>query len=110
MGKQFKESTERRMVKVVDEWSPCYPNNEVQLSIVLRGIKPYPKASEDKMTYYVKVTAWGMDDFGVELEYKIVGQRAIAEGRYDFWKHYIFDRVPDGIDKEWFYEHGFTRI
>ena len=94
------------MVKVVDNWYPCYPNNEVCLSIVLRSYKPYPKAGDDKTIYYVKVMAWGMDDTGVELEFD--GSRGCVESRYSFWKEHIFDKVPDGIDIKWFYEHGFV--
>ena len=110
MGKQFKERTESRTIEVTDDWCN-YPDNKVKLSIILRGIKPYPKAGEDKRKYYVRVMAWGMDDFGVTMDYEstITGDfgRQYAEGVYDFWKEYIYDRVPEGVNREWFYEHGF---
>lgn len=108
MGKQFKERTEHRMVKVTDDWFPCYPNGEIDLSITLRSYKPYPGAGEKHTVYCVKIAAWGLDDTGVELEFSIEDGRGYAEGRYAFWKKHIFDKVPDGIDMMWFYEHGFV--
>lgn len=105
--KQFKQKREERMVQVTDDWYPCYPNNEVCLSICLGELKPYLKAPENKRIYTVHLSAWGMDDTGMELDYNSPGHRGCAESVYNLWKKNIFDKVPDGVDRQWFYEHGF---
>jgi hypothetical protein len=94
---------ESRMIEVTDDWYPCHDGNKVQLSILLQE---YKLSKSKPPTYNVKVMAWGADDTGMELEYETTFLE-LATSRYNTWKHYIYNRVPNGIDKEWFYEHGF---
>lgn len=106
-NKQFKEKKEQRMVRVIDDWHPCFPNNEISLSISLSLLKPYSKAPLDKALYTVHLSAWGKDDTGMELNYISPGNMGCAEKVYNMWKEHIFDKVPDGTDMKWFEEHGF---
>ena len=92
---------EMRMVTVTDDWFPCYSDNQVNVTIcVSRGF-------EHKDTYYVRISAWGADDTGVEMHYQAGKYCETAYAIYRHWKEYIFDRIPDGVDMKWFYEHGF---
>lgn len=104
-NKAFKQKREERYISVIDDWCPCFPDNKVLLFISIQEYLPYPRSSH--ATYFVDVKAWGMDDTGVMMEYQ-TDDRAFAEGRYQFWKTHIYDKVPDGVDQMWFYEHGFV--
>ena len=87
----------KRMVRVTDDWSPCYYGGQVKMTLsrtVFAG------------TYICKLSVWGADDKGVELEYGTTSE-LIAIQVYELWKTHIFDKVPDGVDKTWFFEHGF---
>jgi len=92
----FDYKRETRKIFVKDDWYPCYSGGYVVLSIVQTHFQ------ED---YWCKVSAWGADDTGVELEYH--GSPTAVKGMYEHWKKYIYNRVPDGITREWFFEHGF---
>lgn len=110
MNKQFKSKSEHRMIKVIDDWYPCYPEKKIRITIALQVDKPYAKAPEDKWMYYVIISAQGIDDTGVKLEHISLGHRESAEFVYNFWKEHIFDKVSDGVDMMWFYEHGFLPV
>ena len=92
----FNQRSEHRLVRVTDDWYPCFEGGYVLLHISQHFFKEH----------YVKITAWGADDTGVEMEFTSHSKDAV-DSIYDHWKEYIFDRVPDGVDREWFYEHGF---
>jgi len=53
------------MVKVSDEWYPCFPNQEVRLSVI--QLPQFRR--EDPMT--VRICVWGADDFGMEVDYHV---------------------------------------
>ena len=92
----FKQREETRMVKVKDDWYPCFEGGYVRLKIGQYFFKDH----------YCIISAWGEDDTGVEMMYSHHAKEAV-DAVYDRWKKYIFDRVPDGVTREWFYEHGF---
>ena len=92
-----------RMVTVTDDWHPNYEGNKVKLSIFLSYMnKP------DFHTCFVRMCVWGADDDGMEIDYTGIDYDDL-KWHYDLWKKNIFDKVPDGVNKEWFYEHGFYR-
>lgn len=95
--------TKKRRISVADNWCPCYPDGTVELSLKLYA----PGINEEEC--YVKITAFGMDDFGVEMEY-VTDDFSDALDRFKFWDEWIFSKVPDGITVEWFYEHGFVNF
>ena len=107
MDKQLKERSEHRMVRAADDWHPCYPGNEICLSISMGLLRPYIEVPVDETLYIVHFSAWGMDDFGMELDYISPGSVEFAEMVYCVWTKHIFDKVPDGVYKMWFLEHGF---
>jgi hypothetical protein len=47
------------MIKTPDDWSPNYPNNEVELKVYMLRRKP--------LTY--RVAVWGMDDTGMDKDF-----------------------------------------
>lgn len=94
--KEFKRKREERMVKVTDDWNPCYDDGMVKLSISQNFFQEY----------YCIISVWGMDDTGMEMQYSSPYPECV-DAMYERWKKYIFDRVPDNVNKEWFLEHGF---
>ena len=106
----FKE--EKRMVKVTDDWYPCFNENEIELKMFiyyneLNGCDEFGEPYED-YTGMVKVIASGGDDFAMELAYTLPSKfydNLIMV--YETWKKHVYDKVPNNIDKQWFYEHGF---
>ena len=92
------ELYESRMVVVTDDWYPCFLDNRVCMAISVH--KNFGKK------YVVRIAVFGEDDFGVELSYTSEHPNVVYN-LYNHWKKYIFDRVPDGVDLKWFYEHGF---
>lgn len=95
----FQSRKEHRMVKVTDDWYPCFDDSTVKLTIMTQRFGD---------RYYCKIMAWGADDTGVEIEY-VSRELAMVNGMYDHWKEYIYDKVPNGVDRIWFFEHGFYR-
>ena len=93
-----RELTASRDVVVTDDWYPCFPDNKVHMYI-----SAYKGSGKE---YVVRIGVFGMDDFGIALSYNSKYPEEIY-GLYNHWKKWIFDRVPDGVDVTWFYEHGF---
>lgn len=106
--KKKKEKTgvikkESKFVTVTDPqyiWGPCYPNNQVEVSICIMFFNN---------RHYGKIVARGMDDFGVEIEFTAYGREYLL-GLYNHFKYYIYDKIADGVNLEWFYEHGFLNF
>lgn len=86
-----------RMVEVNDDWYPCFPGNKVRLRLSLLYFK----------CYYVKLSAWGADDTGVEIECHASDFQDAAD-KYNALSK-VYDSVPDGCDRQWFFDHGFVR-
>lgn len=88
-----------RMVEVNDDWYPCFPGNKVRLRLSLSLL--YFKL------YYIKLSAWGADDTGVEIECHASDFQDAADKYNTLSK--VYDSVPDGCDRQWFFDHGFVR-
>lgn len=78
-----------KFVTVDDDWYPNWDGNKVKVSLTLFGS-------------YIKFCAWGADDTGVEMEFC-----SSNESVFELWKTHIYDKIPDIVNKEWFYDHGF---
>ena len=85
-----------RMIHVTDDWHPCFEGNMIRLRLSLNYFNDY----------YILLSAWGADDTGVEI-YKHTPFRANAERMYTELSK-LFESVPDNIDREWFFNHGFV--
>ena len=90
------ENVKERMVCVTDDWYPCYPGNRVRLRLSLNYFRGY----------YVKLAAWGMDDTAVEIEREAINREDAIRQYTELEK--LFDSIPDGVNKEWFFKNGFT--
>jgi len=93
---ETKNYTETVMVKVSDDWYPCYDGNLVMVSamILLDGLT-------------VRVCAWGNDDFGME---KDVRASSGGEARELYRKSvkYIHNlKELEPIDQEFLRSEGF---
>lgn len=91
--------SERRMIQVKDDWHPCFEGNKICVTIQWFHF-------DGEREYTVLISAHGADDFGVELRHVSISKES-ATSIYEFWKKHIFNRIPNGITVEWFYEHGF---
>ena len=85
------------MITVTDNWYPCFEDNQVCASLSLH------KSGKE---YAVLFSVFGADDFGVCMKFR---STSCEQSHYVYrsWKRFILDRIPDGVDVEWFYEHGF---
>jgi len=90
-----------RMVTVTDDWYPNFKDNQIKLSLFLSYIN-----QPDYHIQFVRICVWGADNFGLELDYTGLSYEDLLY-HYDLWKEHIFDKVPDGVNQQWFYEHGF---
>ena len=86
---------DERYITVTDNWYPCYKGHKVKLSIGLYFFK----------NYYIKLSAWGADDFGLEIEENFQNE-SDAMMRYKELEPY-FRSIPDGVNKRWFRQQGF---
>ena len=88
-----------RYITVTDDWYPCYEGNKVRLRLSLTSFL-------DK--HYVKLAAWGADDTAYEKEFTFDN---IAQAKQMYHQLTpIYELLPDGIDKYWFIDRGFTRF
>jgi len=85
-----------RMLYVTDDWHPCFPGNRIRLKVSLNYFNGY----------YILLSAWGADDTGVEI-FKRTPFRVTAEWEYAKLAN-LFEKIPSGVDREWFLNHGFT--
>lgn len=88
-----------RYITVIDDWYPCYEGNKVRLRLSLTSFL-------DK--YYVRLAAWGADDTAYVKDFEYANE-AQAKWRYEELIP-IYNLIPDGIDKDWFIDRGFTRF
>lgn len=92
-----------RQVIVSDDWHPCIDGNKVNLRLFIRSL---PISNQNRWCYYIKLCAWGGDDFGVEIE-KHFADFPSAVNEYNELLN-VYNSVPDGADIYWFYSHEFT--
>ena len=92
---------QRRMVKVTDDWYPCWNENEIELT--LRMI--YNETKPDGTTFgLVKLLASGMDDYALCKEFNSIYYNQLFS-QYCLWMD-TFNTIPDGVDKEYFLKQG----
>ena len=89
-----------KYVTVTDNWYPNFYGNKIKITL---GLYHY---DED---YYVKLMAWGADDFGLEICIDdLTFQDAI--GLYNNELNTLYESIPKVTNKDWFYNHGFERF
>ena len=88
-----------RYITVTDDWYPCYKGNKVRLRLSLISFLD---------TYYVRLAAWGADDTAYVRDFEYT-DKVQANQRYEELI-YVYNTIPDGIDKDWFIDRGFTRF
>lgn len=72
--KYFNERVERYVITADDDsvWTPCYERNRIKLFVSLNYFD----------YYYVKIAAWGADDYGVERVYRFEQDEKAAREKY----------------------------
>lgn len=91
------------MLTVTDDWFPCYPNNQIKLSVFLIHFTRCESWDEH---YMIKINAWGMDDRGVEIE-KETNDYLYAIRIYKELLR-LYESIPDGVNLHWFCNNGFS--
>lgn len=92
----------QKKVKIVKVSDPenWYNQNEVEVSLYVTP--PYHG------TVWVRVFVDTIDDFAVSLDHEIGEDYTEAiKWVYNHYETFIFDRIPEVVSLEWFYEHGF---
>ena len=91
-----------KTVKVSDSWN-WYGEDEIQIKLFcLLPLNGWENAS------YIRVLADSTDDFKMCLD--ICVQRDSVQcvnSTYQFAKTYLFDTIPEEIDVQWLFDHGF---
>lgn len=77
-----------RMIKTTDNFYPNYENDMVEVKVRLCNYNGK----------YTKLSVWGADDFGMEIEGK--------EEDFDRLKE-LYNQMPEPITKDWLLAHGF---
>ena len=95
--------TYNRMITVTDDWCPCYPGNQVELAVFMLHFTQCSWCDEH---YLLKVSAWGMDDRGVEIERTTADHQEAIRIFNELFE--IYKSVPDGVDLHWFCSNGFS--
>lgn len=93
----------KRQVVVTDDWYPCIDGNKIDLHLMLLC---YPSSHKDYGNYCAKLTAWGGDDTGIEIE-RICWDLPSALKEYNQLLE-IYNDIPDGVSRRWLCEkYGF---
>lgn len=92
-----------RQVVVTDDWYPCVDGNKVDLHLMLFC---YSSRYENYGNYCAKLTAWGGDDTGIEIE-RICWDLPSALKEYNQLLE-TYNAIPDGVSRRWLCEkYGF---
>lgn len=92
-----------RQVIVTDDWYPCINGNKTYLHLILFC---YPSCYKDYGNYCAKLTAWGGDDTGIEIE-RICWDLPSALKEYNKLLE-IYNDIPNGVSRRWLCEkYGF---
>lgn len=124
---------DEKYITVTDDWYPCYNDNKVKLKIHLICYCP---PTSDGYTGSVSLQAWGADDTYVSKDFYVrydgakYNEFEDVHGKpelvnqyiddtnatyidnlklmYMTWKRDIFDNIPNGVNRKWFLENGFS--
>ena len=92
-----------RQVVVTDDWYPCVDGNKVDLHLMLLCCL---SSHKDYGNYCAKLTVWGGDDTGIEIE-RICWDLPSALKEYSQLLE-IYNAIPDGVSRRWLCEkYGF---
>ena len=77
-------------------WTPCWEGNKLKLHVSILYFREW----------YVKIAAWGADDYGVERVYYFKENYEKAKEKYE---ELILEMnsVEDGVSLKWFLNHGY---
>lgn len=80
-------------------WTPCWEGNRLKLHVSIMYFRQW----------YVKIAAWGADDFGVERVYYFGEDYKKAKEKYNKLLGEM-NSIPDGVNLEWFLAHGYEQF
>ncbi len=86
-----------KFVYTIDDWHPNYDGNKVRVFMV-----------NPKITKFVRIAAWGKDDYGLELNFE--GTDEENEMVFNLWKNNIYDKIPEPCTIKYFESIGFTDV
>ena len=82
---------ETKFVSTKEDWYPNYPNNKIKVHIGLYNFN----------YLYTKITIFGADDYGLEIELKGDNYNKLLE---------LYNQISDFITKDELERMGFTRF
>ena len=96
--KYFNEKIERHVITADDDsvWTPCYEGNRIRFFVSFNYFD----------YYYVKIAAWGADDYGVERVYNFGQNEEAAREKYAELLKEMND-IEDGITCMELLDRGF---
>lgn len=91
-----------KIVKVSDPWN-WYGENEIQVKLFcLLPRKGCNYASE------IRVLASSIDDFMMCIDICVQrDSQQCVDNTYSYAKNYIFDAIPEEVNCQWLFDHGF---
>lgn len=91
-----------KYIYVDDDWYPNYQGDKVKLNMVLYY------SSNEKKYRYIKITAFGLDDFGLEIEYCNKKIKNLISKYKDYKKNIFYDINNVTNKNELMKKYGFT--
>ena len=89
-----------KYITVTDNWHPNFNSNQVKITL---GVFSYNESC------YVKLMAWGADDFGLEICIDDLTFQDVIN-LYNNEMNTLYESIPNITNKDWFYNHGFERF
>ena len=89
-----------KYVTVTDNWHPNFHDNLIKITL---GMYFYDGDC------YVKLMAWGADDFGLEICIDDLTFRDAID-LYNNELNTLYESIPKVTNKDWFFDHGFERF
>lgn len=80
-------------------WTPCWKGNKLKMFVSITHFRQW----------YVKIAAWGADDFGVERVYYFGENYEKAKEKYEELLLEM-NSIQDGVNIEYFFAHGYEQF
>ena len=87
-----------------ENWHPCYDGNKIIVSMTMG------KYLDHSGIYYISITAEGADDYFLVGNRNLSGTHKEMITAYAHLKKDMFDKIPQPVTKQWFFDNGFIEV
>lgn len=84
-----------------ENWHPCYDGNKIIVSMTMG------KDLDHSGVYHVSIMAEGADDYFLVGNKHLSGTHKEMMTAYAQLKKDVFDKIPQSVTKQWFFDNGF---